>query len=110
MKWLILIHALAAIIGVGPTFFGHVLFRKKQSFEELKSSLAISKKLEYFPKIGGTIAVVTGFILFFIGNYGSFMQLWLMGSLVLYVLIQITAIFFVTPTANKLSEWVIPSR
>lgn len=106
MKWLILIHVLSAIIGVGPTFFGHVLLRKKQSYEELKNSLIVSKKLEYFPKIGGTIAVITGFILFYVGNYGSFMQLWLIGSLVLYVLIQITVIFFVTPLAQKLSEWV----
>ncbi|MFC0274083.1 hypothetical protein ACFFIX_22300 [Metabacillus herbersteinensis] len=36
IKVLVLIHVLSAIIGVGPTFFAHVLTRKKQSVEQLR--------------------------------------------------------------------------
>ncbi|RBW67444.1 DUF2269 family protein [Bacillus taeanensis] len=106
MKTLVLIHVLSAIIGIGPTFFGHILLKKKQNLQELKNSLIYLKKLEIFPKIGGTIAVLSGFLLYFLGDYGSFMQLWLIGTLVLYIFIQITAIGFLMPALEKLQQAV----
>lgn len=105
MTALVLVHILSAIIGVGPVFFYPVLFRKNQTAAELKHSLAAAFKLEFFPKIGGTIAVLSGITLAIIGNYGSFFQLWLAGSLVLYILIQIIVIGMVAPKMKKLSEW-----
>lgn len=104
--FLILIHVLSAIIGVGPTFFGHVLYRKNQTFQELKSSMGLGKHLEKFPKIGGTIAVLTGILLICLGNYGTFMQLWQAGSLAIYVCIQVTVIAFGAPVGKKLAQWV----
>ncbi|KIL38903.1 hypothetical protein SD70_23395 [Gordoniibacillus kamchatkensis] len=106
MKWLILLHVLSSIIGVGPTFFGHVLLRRKQSLHDLRASLRIGKRLEAFPKIGGSIAVLSGLILIWVGNYGSFAQLWLYGSLILYVLIQVIVIGIITPNQKKLAGWV----
>ncbi len=106
LKWLILIHVLSAIIGIGPTYFGHMLFRKKQTVQELRFSANMSRQLEYFPKIGGTVAVLSGLALVIIGNYGSFTQLWLIGSLILYVIIQIVVIGFMAPPVKKLSQWV----
>ena len=50
MKFLVLIHVLSAIIGVGPTFFAHVLLRKTQTLEELRMSLRVGSRLEMFPK------------------------------------------------------------
>lgn len=52
MEYLILIHIISAIIGIGPTYFGHVLLRQNQSLEELRTSLKLAGKLELFPKIG----------------------------------------------------------
>jgi hypothetical protein len=69
---ILILNVLSAIIGVGPTFFGHVLTRKKQSVQELRFSLNLWKYLEFFPKIGGTIAVLSGFILIITGNYDHF--------------------------------------
>lgn len=110
MSWLgllILIHVLSAIIGVGPTFFGHVLMRKNQSVNDLRISMAMSKRLEAFPKIGGTIAVLSGLLLFFVGNYGNFFtQLWLIGALVLYIYIQVVVIAFISPVSGKLNAWI----
>jgi uncharacterized membrane protein SirB2 len=106
MKFLVLLHVLSAIMGVGPTFFAHVLTRKKQTAEQLRHSLKMSAHLEKFPKIGGSIAVISGLILFFVGEYGAFTQVWLLGSLILYVLIQIIVIGFVTPQSNKLKNWL----
>ncbi|WP_239454115.1 DUF2269 family protein [Bacillus suaedaesalsae] len=104
LKVLVLIHVLSAIIGVGPTFFGHVLYRKKQNAEDLRHSMKLSNFLNFFPKIGGTLAVVTGIILVVVGNYGSFFTtLWLIGSLVIYILIQIVVIAIIDPKAKKLA-------
>ena len=106
VKFLILLHVLSAIVGVGPTFFGHVLTRKKQTVEELRHAARLGKTLDLFPKIGGTIALLTGLLLFFIGNYGSFLQLWLIGSLVLYVIIQVIVIGFILPRQKQLGAWL----
>jgi uncharacterized membrane protein SirB2 len=106
LKWLILIHVLSAIVGVGPTFFGHVLMRRKQTIDGLRQSLSMFSKLEFFPKIGGTIALLSGIVLYFIGDYGSFMQIWLIGSLVLYLYIQIMIIGFAAPAGKKLGTWL----
>jgi uncharacterized membrane protein len=107
MKYLILVHVLSAIIGIGPTYFGHVLLRQNQSLEELRASLKIAGKLELFPKIGGSIALITGLILVFIGDYGTFAQLWIISSLVAYVLIQVVVIGVIMPRQKKLSAWVL---
>ncbi len=105
MKFLVLLHILSAIIGVGPVFFYPVLFRKRQSLDELKFSLQMAMKLDYFPKIGGTLAAVSGVVLALIGNYGTFYQLWLVGSLVIYLTIQVIVIGFIAPRVKKLDEW-----
>ncbi len=106
MQLLVLVHVLSAIIGIGPTFFAHVLTRKNQTVQEYRTSSFLASKLEYFPKIGGTIALLTGILLVIIGNYGSFMQFWLIGALVLYIVIQIVIIGLVMPITKKLVHWV----
>jgi uncharacterized membrane protein len=107
MTFLIIIHVLSAIIGVGPTFFSHVLLRNNQSLEELRASLKMAHRLELFPKIGGSIALITGLLLVMIGNYGKFAQLWIIGSLVAYALIQIIVIAVISPRQKKLTGWVL---
>lgn len=106
MEWLVFIHVLSAIIGIGPTFFGHVLMRNNQSLEQLRHSLKLSGRLDLFPKVGGTIAVISGILLISLNDYGSFTQLWLVGSIVLYVLIQVVVIGFLAPTQKSLARWV----
>lgn len=66
-----------------------------------------SSMLDFFPKIGGTIAVLSGLSLIWLGEYGSFMQLWLIGSLILYVIIEIIVIGIVGPNSKKLMNWLI---
>jgi uncharacterized membrane protein len=105
MEWLILLHVLSAIIGVGPTFFAHVLTRPDKTIEQLKVTTELYKRLEYFPKIGGSIAMLSGFILFYTGDYGSFGELWILGSVLLYIFIQIIVIGFITPVSKKIHEF-----
>ena len=101
---------LSAIIGIGPTYFAHILLRKNQNAVALRHSIALSQKLNYFPKIGGTLAVLTGILLVILGNYGSFLTLWLIGSLILYIIIQVVVIGFIEPKSKKLAAWIFDER
>jgi uncharacterized membrane protein len=113
MSWLgllVLVHVLSAIVGVGPTFFWHVLMRKNQSVKELRASLDMAHRLDIFPKIGGTLAVITGLLLVAFGDlnldYSQFFQeLWLIGTLVLYIYIQVLVIGFIAPLSKRLGSW-----
>lgn len=99
---LVFIHVLSAIIGIGPTYFGHVLLRKGQTLGQLRNSLVYMPLLEKFPKILGSLAVVSGILLAWLGEYG-FKALWIYGSLIIYVIIQIVVIAFMAPAAKKLN-------
>lgn len=106
LKFLILTHVLSAIIGIGPTFFAHVLLRKNQDAVQLRQTMALSHSLNYFPKIGGTLAVLTGLLLVFLGDYGSFLTFWILGAIILYVIVEVLVIGFIDPKAKKLAAWV----
>jgi hypothetical protein len=103
---LVLIHVLSAIIGIGPTYFGHMLLRKGQTLGQLRSSLGFMPLLEKFPKIFGSLAVVSGLLLAWLGDYG-FELFWIYGAIALYVIIQIVVIGFMSPSAKKLTVKVI---
>ncbi|MBE1440645.1 DUF2269 family protein [Paenibacillus sp. OAS669] len=103
MKWLVLLHVLSAIIGIGPTYFIHVLYRKRQSVGELKQSLRLGAMLNLFPNIGGSIAVISGVVLVALSPV-RFLDLWIIGSLVLYVIIQILMFAVIRPKQGKLRE------
>ncbi|QHW31629.1 DUF2269 family protein [Paenibacillus rhizovicinus] len=105
MRYLVLLHVLSAIIGVGPAFFIHALFGKKDNFGEVRSAFKLGSKLELFPKIGGTIAVITGLILVFADDW-RFVSFWILASLVLYVGIQVLVIGFAAPVTKKLGKLV----
>ncbi|WP_217594834.1 DUF2269 family protein [Cohnella sp. GbtcB17] len=90
---LVAIHVISAVVGIGPTYFGHVLLRKGQTLGQLRDSLSLSAKLEMFPKILGSLAVLSGLLLVWLGDYG-WDQLWIIAAIVDYVLIQIVVIAF----------------
>ncbi|SFL98163.1 Predicted integral membrane protein [Paenibacillus sp. 1_12] len=107
MKWLVLIHILSAIIGIGPTYAIHILLRKNQSVPELRSSFKTISILLLFPKILGTLAVLSGLALVLLyDSYGGFSQLWTLGSLILYVIIQVIVIAFFGRTSPRLEKWL----
>ncbi|UUZ81903.1 DUF2269 domain-containing protein [Paenibacillus sp. P26] len=103
MKWLVLIHVMSSIIGVGPTFFGHILLRKRRRVGELRKSLELFQVLNFFPKIGGTIAVLSGLLLVWLGGW-KFVTFWIIASLILYVAIQVVAVGLLGPVAAKLYQ------
>lgn len=101
MKWLVLLHVLTAIIGVGPTYFLHVLYRTRQSAGEFKHALRLGSLLDLFPKAGGSLSVISGIILV-AWSPVRFLDLWIIGSLLLYAMIQVVIIGIVTPKQKQL--------
>lgn len=104
MQWLVVIHVLAAILGLGPAYAFPFLLRKASSIQEMERNLSQVAYLEMFPKVFGTLAVLSGLALFFIGSYGSFGQIWIMGTLIVYALIEVLIIGFLNPEAKKLQS------
>ncbi|WP_027483385.1 DUF2269 family protein [Deinococcus pimensis] len=102
LKLLVLVHVLSAVIGIGPTYFGLLLLRPGLRGDALRHNLELADRLTFFPKIGGTLAVLTGIALLLVGSYGPVTQLWLVGSLVLYALVQIVVIAFAFPRERRL--------
>ncbi|WP_205127076.1 DUF2269 family protein [Paenibacillus ginsengarvi] len=102
MKWIVLVHVISAIVGLGPTYAFPMLLRSGSSIREMERSLRQVSALELFPKLFGTIAVLSGLVLFFLGSYGSFLQVWIVGTLVLYVIVELVIILRLNPAAKKL--------
>jgi len=100
---LVLVHVLSAIVGIGPTYASALLLRPGLSGGELQHNLRLSEKLSLFPKVGGTLAVLSGLALVFGGGYGPITQAWLLGSLALYVVIQALIVGFVAPREKQLA-------
>jgi len=82
-----------------------VLLRGNQSVGELRHSLRYAHLLELFPKIGGTLAVLSGLALVAVTGY-AFSEPWIIISIGLYVVIQIIVIGFAAPLGKKLNEWI----
>lgn len=57
-------------------------------------------RLEMFPKVFGTLAVVSGAVLFWLGSYGPFLQAWIAGSLLLFIAVEVLVVGFLNPAAG----------
>ncbi|HZG56255.1 DUF2269 family protein [Paenibacillus sp.] len=105
LQTLVAIHVLSALIGIGPTFLLHALIRAGQTPAQLRHSLALMSVAERFPKVGGPLAVLSGILLVALYDYGGFGQLWLAGSLALFVLIQIVVVGVAGRQLKPAVEW-----
>jgi uncharacterized membrane protein SirB2 len=104
MKWLILLHVVSAILGIGPTLAFPMLLRAEPSVREMGRALEQVTRLEMFPKVFGTLAVVSGAVLFWLGSYGPFLQAWIAGSLLLFIAVEVLVVGFLNPAAKKLQS------
>ncbi|HZG75359.1 MAG TPA: DUF2269 family protein [Paenibacillus sp.] len=105
LKLLVAIHVLSAIVGIGPTFVMHLFLRGNQSAAQLRQSLDSMAIVERFPKVGGPVAVLSGILLVALYNYGSFGQLWLVGSLALFILVQIVVVGVAGRQLKPVMDW-----
>ncbi|WP_123042419.1 DUF2269 family protein [Cohnella candidum] len=104
MQWLVLIHVLSAVLGLGPAFAFPIAMRKAESHREMAHIVRLVSRMEMFPKMFGTLAVVSGLLLFWLGSYGTWLQVWILGTLLVYVVVEILVIGFLNPAAGKLNR------
>lgn len=105
---LVLIHVLAAIIGIGVTFAFPVISNMAKNLSQLKHTLGLLKKLELYPKIGGGILIVTGLIMGFI-TPAYFKEIWFVGSIVLYIIIELLIYVVIGSKMKKVVPVVMSS-
>lgn len=75
MEWIVLVHVLSATIGLGPAFAFPVMLRKEETVVEAIRMTDLVNRLEMFPKVFGTLAVVTGLLLFWLGSFGPLLSI-----------------------------------
>jgi uncharacterized membrane protein len=97
---LLLIHVLAAIIGIGATFAFPVISNAPKNLPQLKLTLGLMKKLELYPKIGGVFLIVTGLIMGYL-TPAYFKEIWFTGSIALYIIIEILIYGVIGPKMKK---------
>ncbi|WP_248928831.1 DUF2269 family protein [Paenibacillus hamazuiensis] len=110
MVLLVTIHVLSAMLGLGPAYAFPFILRKVSTLDEMKRNLLQVASLEVFPKIFGSLAFISGLALFFIGSYGPFMQVWIIGSLAVFAAIEILVIVYLNPAAGRLIKLLAESE
>lgn len=104
-KILVLIHVLAAIIGIGPAFVLPVISHSARTSSQLRFVYHLNDKINKFPKVGGITLLVTGILLMILDHTG-FTKMWLNVSLVLFVIIEILIIGFLDPAMKSASKFL----
>ncbi|WP_284037800.1 DUF2269 family protein [Neobacillus sp. 114] len=103
MEWIVLLHVVSAVVGLGPAYAFPLILRKEKSLEEVKRMADLVTRLEILPKIFGGLTLLTGILLVWLGNYGTFFTLWIAAVLILFILAEVVIIGFLTPMAKKLA-------
>jgi hypothetical protein len=106
---LIVLHVLAAIVGIGPAFVLPVLGKSAKSGSQLRFVFSLIEKVNKFPKIGGITLLVTGILLMIVSKTG-FSLMWLNLSLLLFIIIEVIIIGFVEPRMKKVAKLVMSSQ
>jgi hypothetical protein len=97
---LLLVHVLAAIIGIGATFAFPVISNAPKNLTQLKLILDLMKKLEIYPKVGGIFLIVTGLLMGFM-TPAYFREFWFTGSIALYIIIEVLIYGIIGPKMKK---------
>lgn len=103
MEWIVLLHVVSAVVGLGPAYAFPLILRKEKSLEEVKRMADLVTRLEILPKIFGGLTLLTGILLVWLGNYGTFFTLWIVAALILFIIAEVVIIGFLTPAAKKLA-------
>jgi uncharacterized membrane protein len=106
VAFLVLIHVLSAVIGVGPTYFFPALLRPRLAPSELRGALETSRRLARYPQIGGPVAVLAGVGLVCAVDTHLFAQKWIIGSIALFVVIQAIVMSVAVPAMKRLGAWI----
>ncbi|MEK3780455.1 DUF2269 family protein [Paenibacillus sp. FSL K6-1566] len=100
---LLVLHILASIAIMGPTFVLPIIRRSARTVGQLHFAFGIATKLSKIPKIGGTVLILTGVWLMIITKTG-FSQMWLNVSILLALLTVVLIDGWIEPRVNKIEK------
>ncbi|MDB5084634.1 MAG: hypothetical protein JWN30_1520 [Bacilli bacterium] len=106
---LVVVHVLAAVIGIGPAFILPILGNSAKTGSQLRFVFGIIQRINIFPKTGGITLIISGILLMIVGKLGLSL-LWLDLALLLFIVIEIVIIGFVEPNMKKVGQLVMASQ
>lgn len=100
---LLVLHILASIAIIGPTFVLPIIRRSAKTVGQLHFAFGIANRLSILPKIGGTVLILTGVWLIIITKMGL-SQMWLNVSILLSLLTVVLIDGWIEPRVNKIEK------
>src|SRR5690625_5869119 len=94
-QFLVIIHIISAIIGLGPGFIMTYIVTKAANMTELRHAYWLRKRIHIFVMICGTTLMVTGLWIGMI-NPSLFLLGWYVVSIVIYLVVICGGSFFVS--------------
>ncbi|KQL45051.1 hypothetical protein AN963_27460 [Brevibacillus choshinensis] len=101
--WLLVLHILASIAVIGPSFVVPVIRRSASTPGQLRFAFDVTNKLAILPKIGGAVLIITGVWLMIITQIGL-SQMWLNISVLLSLLMVATIDGLIGPRIKKIMQ------
>lgn len=101
--FLLLLHILASIAIVGPTFVMPIMRRSARTVSQLNFVFGITTKIAIMPKLGGVFLVVTGVWIMIIAKMGL-SQMWLNISILLSLIMVVIIDGWLEPRMKKLKK------
>lgn len=105
----VVLHVLAAVIGMGSTFAFPLIRKCAATGSQLRFSVGLIQKLEQMPNIGGAVLVVTGILLMILNKTGLSLM-WLNVSIVLLIVMIVLMVGFIGPQMKKVTQMVLSSQ
>lgn len=102
-NFLVVVHILSAILGLGPGFVMIYIVTKSKNMAELKHAFFIRNRIHHFVMLGGILLLVTGLSMGLINPY-LFKAGWYLISLILYLIALAAGPFILKPLAEPINE------
>lgn len=106
---LLVLHLLASIAIIGPTFIMPIIRRSARTVGQLRFAFGISTKFAIVPKIGGAVLMITGVWLMIMTKTGL-SQMWLNVSILLSLLVVVMIDGWIEPRIKKVIKIVSESE
>lgn len=102
-QFLVVVHILSAILGLGPGFVMIYIVTRAKTMTELRHAFFIRTRIHHFVMIGGVLLLVTGLWMGFIKTY-LFKAGWYITSLILYLIALAAGPFILKPLDQPIKE------
>lgn len=101
--YVLFVHLVAAVMGLGAAFGFPIVARSAKTVEQAKFVLQMLHKLEILPKVGSILLLITG-ILLGILETSLFEETWFIGSIAIYLAVQVITVGLLPNNMKKQLE------